>query len=812
MSYSLSLREEELKNKIAADWFQSFDCTQILGNIDFCVSTQLMGDTWSFLWAEAKAGNKKDARESLVQLILTIGKARTFDKLLPPSFLGAFDAEKFAFIPWTSIMDVFAQNDFNWNVTPSNHDTKEFHQLFDLVSGTLESQSLLFRFDENGQELKDFIKNNFIIGKNTVSRIAITKNNFTAIYSKWAATVKPTIKADWDKAKLHGILDADFYLADILSSDNMTLKDKLFVLLKSDHYEFDRSIDDSGFDSVRSASFSDGQKAHTLFWNRYTRPPREEFWQYIIDRRDLLVPQDVRERKGSYFTPQCWVELSQKYLAEVYGEDWQDEYDIWDCAAGTGNLLNGLTNKYKIWASTLDKADVDVMEDRIANGANLLESHVFQFDFLNDDFSKCPKGLQEIINDPERRKKLIIYINPPYAEHGNKRQLSGKGKNKSGVAETTVYKKYQATIGSAARELYAQFLIRISKEIPGCGIAQFSTLKTVQARNFSKFRTVFNAKIEKLFLVPADTFDNVKGKFPIGFFIWKTLSNKIISNLEYIQADLYNYDMKYSGVKNIFNYDNKKLVIEWLRNFYDKNNKIIGYLNIAGTDIQHNNNIFISNALSSNTIKEKLYTNITAFNIIEMSIYNTIRHVIYDTWINDRDQYTYPLASYNNDIEFKTNCLTWSIFNNSIQASQGINNWIPFTEQEIGAKDAFQSHFMSHYIAGKLKPTTTDTFSLLDTSAGNVHAAPLSFSEEARAVFDAGREVWRYYHAQQDANPNAALYDIKEYFCGRDKKGKLKTRSDDDKYNALMDKLKTKLKELAAVIEPKVYEHGFLLK
>lgn len=77
------------------------------------------------------------------------------------------------------------------------------------------------------------------------------------------------------------------------------------------------------------------------------------------------------------FTPQCWVELSQQYIAAELGEDWQDEYYIWDCAAGTGNLLAGLTNKYNIWASTLDKADVDVMRDRIRNGANLLESHVF---------------------------------------------------------------------------------------------------------------------------------------------------------------------------------------------------------------------------------------------------------------------------------------------------------------------------------------------------------------------------------------------------------------------------------------------------
>ena len=31
------MREEELKNRVAADWFGAFDCSRIIGNIDFCV-------------------------------------------------------------------------------------------------------------------------------------------------------------------------------------------------------------------------------------------------------------------------------------------------------------------------------------------------------------------------------------------------------------------------------------------------------------------------------------------------------------------------------------------------------------------------------------------------------------------------------------------------------------------------------------------------------------------------------------------------------------------------------------------------------
>ena len=96
--YPTGLLEEELKNKVAADWFAAYDTTRIIGKVDFCVAipaTELgLFEAENALWAEAKAGVRKDIHESFVQLILTIGRARTFDAERPPIFLGAFDAEK----------------------------------------------------------------------------------------------------------------------------------------------------------------------------------------------------------------------------------------------------------------------------------------------------------------------------------------------------------------------------------------------------------------------------------------------------------------------------------------------------------------------------------------------------------------------------------------------------------------------------------------------------------------------------------------------------------------------------------------------
>jgi hypothetical protein len=578
--------EEELKNKVAQEYFWIYDCTKIIGNVDFCVRMHQdqpeLFEQESHLWAEAKTG-VSDVYNSIAQLILTIGKARTFDKFLPPPMLGALDGEKIAFVPYSEISEIFYQNDFNWNVTPSDYNTKEFKQIHAKVKTIIDQQALLFNFIRDDKELQAFIKANFIPSKLGLTKTKIDKNNFMVIYNKWLQAVKPTIAANWDKAKKNGVIDGDFYLADLLSREDTTLKEKLFVLLKHDHYELDRKIDEAGFDSHRSAQFNDNQTAHTQFWNRYDRPPKEEYWDYIVQRRDLLVPQDVRERKGSFFTPQIWVELSQRYLTDVLGENWQDEYTIWDCAAGTGNLLTGLTNKYNIWASTLDKQDVDVMYERIdtmnknsvsGNGANLLKDHVFQFDFLNDDFTKLPKALQAIICDSEKRKKLLVYINPPYAEHGNRTTISEHGEHKAKVANTSkVYTDFNKIVGTATRELFVQFFLRIYKELPESTLASFSTVKFMNSQNFSKFRQYFLAEFRKGFICNANTFDNVKGNFPIGFLVWD-LKTKV--KIKKVETNIIETDS--SGIlainnsfkKTFYSFEAVDFISNWLRIFYDK--------------------------------------------------------------------------------------------------------------------------------------------------------------------------------------------------------------------------------------------------
>ncbi|MBZ7958066.1 hypothetical protein [Campylobacter molothri] len=806
----IHLSEEPLKSKIKDTYFTKFSYSG--SKIDFTITYKHknLGEI-NLLWAEAKKG-ESDIKKSFIQLILTIGKYKFYTEQTP-NLLCAFDGIKMAFLPFIKIQEVFYQNDIDFSVTPSNHKSEQFLKLLKQLNTILE-EAQIFYYEKNDEELKAFIKEN--LTSENISKFKIDKNNFVSIYYKWSKSVKDSISIDWDLAKKSGIIDADFYLADLLSKDNVSIVEKLFAVLKKDYYEFNEKKTELGSIIAEKTGFKDHQKAHKEFWAIYERPPREEFWDYIIKRRDLLVDQDIRERKGAFFTPRIWVDKACEYLSKTFGEDYEDEYYIWDLAGGTGNLLANFTNKKNIFCSTLDKADIDVIHERIKNGANLFEKQVFQFDFLNDEFfdecdnkgniikkSKLPLNLQEILKDENKRKKLIIFINPPYAEVG----LSSGGINKTGVQYSSIYDKYKDILGKSSRELFAQFFIRIYCEIEGAILASFSKLKYVNSTNFIKFRESFKAKFLKGFITPAYTFDNVKGNFPIGFLIWDTSKKEEIKK---IKLDVFNENGNFLGKKNFFSYKNSLFINQWLDSFCKNINskKVIIFFNAKANDFQHNNRICFGSSKKSfgnGDINLKIYIS----NLINIAIYFSVRHAIAATWINDRDQFLYPNKLYDKDDEFKSDCLAFMLFHgqNRISSKEGINHFIPFSEKELNiTKEAFESDFMYKFINGKIKD---------ENSLFGDELAKIEFSPQAKELLKAGKELFKYYHTHsEDKNylVNASFYDIKEFFQGRDEKGKMNTpaKAKDEHYKFLLSQLNESLNTLAKKIEPKIYEYGFL--
>jgi hypothetical protein len=526
------------------------------------------------------------------------------------------------------------------------------------------------------------------------------------------------------------------------------------------------------------------------------------FSQYHVSfegkRNDTIEQQEMRARKGAFFTPKIWVEKSQEYLEKAFGENWQDEYYVWDCCCGTGNLLVGLTNPDNVWASTIDQPDIEVLNELIDGGYNLCKNQVFQFDFLNDDFvpkskgGKIPDKLFKIINDSEKQKKLIIYMNPPYAEAASHGARTNKSQVAAAHRSSTTYK---GLIGLAVNEVFAQFFMRIWDLLPNTNLASFSTLKYINSTNFVKFRSLFKAKYKVGFICRAGTFDNVHGEFPIGFLVWELSVKKTIRNIktDILLTDAAMKTVRKDGTKSFYAVKKGDFIIDWFRQFFDKNSDNIGYLRIQGVDMQQNRTIFATSQPSESDIRESKITKITPKNLIEASIYLTVRHVFENTWINNRDQFLYPNNQYKQNESFQNDCLTYMIFDgqNKIQSKKTVNHWIPFHAKEVKAKANFESDFMVNFIKER------------------------KISKPAQVVFDAAKVLWTYYHetikSDNNANVNASLYDIREYFKGRTN-GRMNTKSTDQKFNKLDQTLKDSLKNLAEVIKPKVYEFEFLLE
>jgi len=261
----------------------------------------------------------------------------------------------------------------------------------------------------------------------------------------------------------------------------------------------------------------DGKKFEAFFqhFNKDLKPSEKEQLVSICDR---LLQDEKRRREGAFFTPTPWVDKGHEYTSGILGEHWKDEYVVWDCAAGTGNLTRDYRFK-ELYSSTLLADDINIMkQSRINEGAER-----FVYDFLNEE--SLPEGIQKAF---EEKRKVCFFINPPYGTANN--MGTKEGDHKGGIALTRmneVMKKDK--IGACSQQLYAQFLYRIlqlkkqyENEVVIC---LYSQPLFITGGSYKKFRSVLfkDFNYDGGFIFPASEFEGTTGKFGILFSVWKSL-------------------------------------------------------------------------------------------------------------------------------------------------------------------------------------------------------------------------------------------------------------------------------------------------
>ncbi|BDQ26626.1 hypothetical protein [Helicobacter heilmannii] len=284
-----------------------------------------------------------------------------------------------------------------------------------------------------------------------------------------------------------------------------------------------------------------------------------------------------------------------------------------------------------------------------------------------------------------------------------------------------------------------------------------------------------------------------------------------------ILLDIYDASGQFMGVKSFRALEGVENLNAWIRRYDNKKaQEIWGYVQNPPPDMQNNNLVCVQQTNEQKKLHRNFFI-LNAQSLLVGAVYFSVRHCIKATWINDRDQFYAPFDdSWQGDTTFLGDCLVFMLFHgqNRISTAYGPNHFIPFKEKEVQPKGRYAYHTLLDFLEGKSLASRTakakkELFS--QSTPATIQARP-SFSPVALSVLHAGQELYTYYHTQEKSDPNASLYDIKEFFSGRDAKGKLKpaSKAKDAHYKMLYAQLKEVLGALAQALQPKVYQYGFL--
>lgn len=741
------------------------------------------------------------------QLLVYVRAAKKRGEAIP-AFLAVIDREKAAIMPTERALPLLDDKSIIWPKSGSGAGRQLAQQIAPYVQTHIVEYEIAHDEAAFIKAVKDAIRERRII------RTAITPDNLRQVFDRWVEMVG---------SELGAVNPADYavlFFADIMHDGhneaitNLPARllfsgDNPVFLLNGQQYEL--------------AS----QRGYRNFWAIYHRPPEAKHRHYLLERRDSLLPIDEQKFKGAYYTPLHIVDKAYDELKATLGDNWQDRYIVWDMCAGVGNLEAKHSNLRNVFMSTLDQADVTIMKSNPAFAG----AEIFQYDYLNDDITdfgeidysltdKLPSALRQAISDTRAGKKgakpILVLINPPYAEAmnvENRKEAGGNASLKKGVANTRISNSMTG-LGYASRELFVQFLHRIMLELPSSTLAMFSKIKYVNAPNFTEFRKRWTAQYLDGFVVHSRVFDGLKGDFPIGFLIWNLAKHAPAQRIDTIALDRAGEAI---AEKAFYRELPREPLAEWivrprsnrqpalpLSNALTPTDRIndvrgrywadgaIGSMICKGNDFQ--------NAANATALLSSGYNSAGAFFVTEENLWQaaivfTVRRLIKPTWLNDRDQFLQPSRPLSE--EFKANCLIWMLFNGSnlSAGANGLhwngrewhltNHFIPFTEAEVGANGRFESDFMVRYMAG------------------------LTLTDEAQAVLDEGRKLWRRFHAIQFPRK---IRD--EYKLGRPDAGWYQIRRALEAFGETeltnFDPFKSAYNALSEKLRPSVYDLGFL--
>jgi hypothetical protein len=760
--------------------------------------------------------NIKIRSEVLAQSLYYLHRLKYGKSDLPiPAVICLADKNEAAFTDTEVWKDFYTdvEEKYDWDTAPSNPDKNLIADIY----ATIKIREIHIYKIGQEQEYVDFSLRlrNYLSPQIKLAfgdKKLITEENFESVYEYW--------EQNFGEAVRNGQKPSKYFITDIQEGRSVQIPEESKILFK---------ITDSDYREKKILP-----KDYNYFWSLYEKVRNPYIIRAIISKADRLTDDDLRRFNGEFFTPLSFAKKGLEYIEKVVGKKWWNNgYRLWDMAAGTGNLQYHLP--FEAWEqcylSTLHGEDAEHLRKLFP------DSTVFQYDYLNDDvenlyskdelnFSanwKLPQKLRDDLSNPEI--KWIILINPPFATSQDAGTHNSKSKKDASNTNIRTI-MHEDKLGEVSRELFSQFIFRISREFKGkqAHLCMYSKVKYLNANNDQLLRdNLFHYKFEKGFMFSVEHFSGTKGKFPVGFLIWN-LNDQIRLEEQIIELDVYEEADLKTGTKIILNEGRETFLSKWierpsgikkfppfksgitiaLESNKDVRDRIsdgfLGSLMCKGNDLQNQK----YTAILSGPYVSAGGHSITAEIFDKSMVVHAVRVLPKATWINDRDQFMQPKDELSE--EFITDCTVWNLFSNSNQT---------VAMKDVSYNNALyqiHNHFFPFSINEVKKWQITDSdIAMTITNDENRYVSiwltKQKISTEASLVLNIGKAIYKAYFNQLN-QLRTSKYKIQTWDAGWWQiRNVLADANLEDELMAELKKAHSLLKEK---LLPQIYSYGFL--
>lgn len=425
----------------------------------------------------------------------------------------------------------YLDGEYDWSIAPSSAGAKSTKLVEDLKKDNIAKKVYIHDLSNpDNFNASDFLED--LDSKARLSetvKITATVDNLVKVFTNFSTDVFTSAPGLFDKVITGDRKRVEVFLRSLQDDDEVYIHPKKKKLI----------VDDKEIFNVNVQAYEQFWQQHKQGRDNYTRKELA-----LIDScADLIIDEKQRRMKGDFYTPPLWVDKAHEMIESCIGEDWKDEYVVWDMAAGMRNL----TRDYRfgdgnLYTSTLFQEDIDLSK------AYNKEGYHFQYDFLNDDMNLHDMSLEEIksLSDEElkktfkmpvslikamiEKKPIVFFANPPYGQPG-----TNQGKeHKKGVVQSSIG-NIMSNMGHAKMEMYTQFLYRVKlfKELFEYGeddnlhLFLFG-MNHYTSPSFGNFMEDMTSKFhfDKGFMINAGEFNTAASSWGIIFSHWMTQGEK----------------------------------------------------------------------------------------------------------------------------------------------------------------------------------------------------------------------------------------------------------------------------------------------